>query len=79
MPRFYFHLRDDLDARDEEGVELPDAESARAYAVTNARDIMSGTLKRQGRISLWHRIDVEDEHGALVMAVPFSTSVEIKS
>jgi hypothetical protein len=78
MPRFYFHLRDDLDARDEEGMDLPDAEAARAYAVTNARDIMSGTLKSHGRISLAHRIDVEDEHGALVMAVIFGDAVDLE-
>jgi hypothetical protein len=32
MPRFYFHLHDDLDAVDEEGVECVDRETAMARA-----------------------------------------------
>jgi len=32
VPRFYFHLIDDFDAPDEEGVELPDLEAAREHA-----------------------------------------------
>jgi hypothetical protein len=79
MARYFFHLRDDLDVRDEEGVELRGADAARSYAVINARDIMCGTLQREGRITLHHRIDVEDEQGALVITVPFSDAVSVES
>ena len=39
MPRFYFHLRNDLSVDDEEGVELPDLAAARDHAIYNARSI----------------------------------------
>jgi hypothetical protein len=32
MPRYFFHLHNDIDALDEEGVELADLEAARAMA-----------------------------------------------
>jgi hypothetical protein len=30
MPRFFFHVHDDLVAQDEEGLELPDLEAAQS-------------------------------------------------
>ena len=79
MSRYYFHLRDDLDVSDQEGMDLADPDAARAFAIANARNIMCGTLEREGRISLHHRIDVEDDKGALVTSVPFSDAVNIES
>lgn len=37
VPRYYFHLLNDLDAPDEEGKELPDLAAAREQARYNAR------------------------------------------
>ena len=78
MPRFYFHLHNDIDVRDDEGVELADVLAARAYAKTNARQLMGEMLKEEGRISLHHRIDIEDATGLVLDTVFFGHAVEIE-
>ena len=77
MPRFFFHVNDDLVVDDQEGRELPDADSARQSAVVEARVLMCETL-RQGRITLSHRIEVLDEAGKTVAVVPFGDAVIIE-
>lgn len=77
MPRFYFHLHNDVDASDESGKDLPDLEAARAHAVSLARFEVSEAAKRDGRIVLSHRIDVEDENGESLATVNFRDAVNI--
>ncbi len=76
MPRFYFHLHNDVDVPDEGGEELPDLAAARAHAISMARFEVAEAAK-VGRILLSHRIDVEDEHGAVLATVPFSEAVQV--
>lgn len=78
MPHFYFHLRNDLDVPDEEGADLPDVEAAREYARKSILDVMAGTLLEQGRVTLSHRIDIEDDTGRLIEAVMFRDVVKIE-
>ena len=33
MPRYFFHLHNDIDCPDEEGLELPDLTTARMHAI----------------------------------------------
>ena len=79
MPRFFFHLRDDLDVEDFEGAELPSLDAARERATKEARQLMCDTLKEGGRITLRHRIDIEDEEGAVLETVRFAEAVRIES
>jgi len=76
MPKFYFHLYDDIATTDYEGRYFPDLEAARANALREARHLI-GQAILQGRIILHHRIDVADEQGAVVLQMPFSEAVEI--
>lgn len=78
MPRFFFHLIDDLDVPDNEGVELADLDSAQARAVHSARSLMCETIQRDGRITLGHRIDIEDDQHRVVASVPFGDAVKIE-
>ena len=78
VPRFYFHLYDDVDAPDPEGVELPDLEAARKYALRNARFTAGETIKETGRLVPDHRIDVEDEQGNVLTTVRFADVVKIE-
>ena len=78
MARFYFHVRDEMDVPDDEGAELRDIETARTLATHSARVLMCETLKESGRINLHHRIDVEDEHGAVLASVAFGDAVRIE-
>ena len=77
MPRFFFNLRDGESIDDPDGIFLPDTRSARLEAIRNARDIMAEEVRR-GHLSLSHRIEVTDENGEPVMAVPFREVVEIE-
>jgi SepF-like predicted cell division protein (DUF552 family) len=75
LPRFYFHLLNDVDAPDEEGTELPDLATAREQAVRNARFTMAETLKEQGKLVKRHRIQIEDDAGNVLDTVYFGDVV----
>jgi hypothetical protein len=50
MPRYFFNIQDGKTILDDEGIELPDLDSARAQAVTS-----SGEMLRDGASSaLWN-------------------------
>ena len=79
MPRYYFHLYDDLDCPDLEGIELPDLDAAQAKAAHEARLLMGDLLDREGRLALHHRIEIEDEQGAVLATVNFRDVVAIEN
>ena len=76
MPRFFFHLRDGESLDDPDGIFLPDTRSARLEAIRNARDIMAEDVRR-GRLALSSWIEVTDENGEAIFAVPFAEAVDI--
>ena len=76
MPRFFFHIRDGESVDDPDGMYLPDTRSARMEAVRSARDIMAEDVRR-GRLPLSSWIEVTDENGEAIFAVPFAEAVEI--
>ena len=78
MPRFYFHLHNDIDVPDEEGKELPDLNGARIWAECQARMLIGQIAKEQGRVVLHHRIDIEDEYGLVGDTVWFRDVLQIE-
>lgn len=78
MPRFFFNIYNDMVAIDEEGVELPDLEAARAEAIRGARSLISDAVVTQGRLNLKHRIEVEDEERRPVFMLPFGSAIELE-
>jgi len=78
MPRYYFHLLNDVDAPDEDGVELPDLEAALKYARNNALFTAAETIKEQGHLVRSHRIEVEDAHGTVLATVRFEDVISIE-
>jgi hypothetical protein len=78
VPRFYFQLHDDFDVIDEEGLQLPDLEAARAHAVRCVRVTFAETAKDEGRVVLHHRIDIADEQGAVLETVRFRDAVSVE-
>lgn len=76
MPRFYFHLHDDLDAPDDCGADLPDLEAARAYAIANARDVACESIAK-GHLNLEHFIEVTGDDGAPLLRVRFGDAVVV--
>jgi hypothetical protein len=79
VPRYFLHLRNDLDVPDEEGVELPDLDAARAKAREDARFTLGQTVLDEGKINLNHRIDIEDETGARLDTIWFRDVVQLEN
>ena len=78
MPRYFFHLYDDLAVLDEEGIELPDDDAARETALKNAREIACAEVE-QGHLVLEHHINMVDDTGRQVGVVSFRTAVGLDS
>ena len=76
MPRFYFHLRDELGAHlDEGGIELLDVETAYLEAFRRALGLW-GELLVQRRDPRCSRFEVTDESGEALFELPFSEVLE---
>ena len=77
MPRYFFHLYDDIVAQDDEGMELPNIDAARLKALSGARDVIAEQVRR-GYFVRSHWIDVVDVQGEPVLTVTFRDAVDIK-
>jgi hypothetical protein len=77
MPRFYFHLFNDMTSIDDEGIELPDEAVAMERAANITREMAADSVRR-GHLILDHRIEVADEHGDTIGTVHFRDVVEIR-
>jgi hypothetical protein len=78
VPKYLFHLINDLDVPDEEGKELPDLAAARAHGAHQAKGLIGETAKEEARIVLHHRIDIEDEQGMVLDTVYFRDVVSVE-
>lgn len=78
MPRFYFHLRNDLVVDDDEGMELPNLAAARDHAVFNARSIAAENVHK-GRLNLSHRIEIAADSGQILSTVTFADAVQVEA
>jgi hypothetical protein len=61
---------------DEEGLELPDAETARRAAIDGLRDTMAGALQN-GHLNLAAFIEIEDGDGQLVEIIHLADVVTV--
>lgn len=70
MPRYFFHVHDELDLPDNLGVELTDEAAAQSQAIIAAGEM----LREMGR-NHWNRsewaMDVVDERGTQVCQLKF--------
>jgi hypothetical protein len=76
VPRFFFHVVDELVSRDDEGIELPDVNAARRAALAGARSMICDQVKT-GRIT-FRRVEVENEEGEPLLALSFGDAVTIE-
>lgn len=76
MPRFFFHLHNDVDSFDEEGRELPDIAAAREAAMLDAR-AMAAESVRLGHLDPSHYVAVTDENGDTLFCTSFREAVTI--
>ena len=78
MPRYRFHLYNDIETIDEEGRDFPDLAAAHSEAIDNARGLMAADITGKGEINLGHWIELEDDEGEVVI-VNFRDAVTIKN
>jgi hypothetical protein len=78
VPHYYFHLHNDVDARDPEGREFPDLKAARQHALDCARFTAAQTVKDLGHFVGSHRIDIENALGHVLDTVFFRDAVRIE-
>jgi hypothetical protein len=76
MPYFFFHVHDDLETVDEEGLDLPDVEAARREALLGARALACGEVMA-GALHLEHHISVSDATGLTLFEIRFGDAVAI--
>jgi hypothetical protein len=66
MPRYHFHVKNDINAVDDHGEDLENLAVAHQRAVYYARDLASAAV-RNGALDRRHRIDIADGTGAVLM------------
>ena len=77
MPRFFFHVHNDIDADDEEGVELPASTDLRAYTRDCICGLICDSIKRHERLNLDHYVLVTNEVGQDVLKLTFREAFTI--
>lgn len=78
MPRYFFHVFNDEQTVDEEGVELADQEAAMALAASEARNLAAESVKIHSHLILRHRIEVADAEGRTIGQVRFGDAIRIE-
>ncbi len=76
MRRFYFHLSNDEDVWDREGIELPGEAEALERATHAAREMAAQSV-REGHLVLGHRIVVCAENNRTIGIIHFRDAVQI--
>jgi len=77
MPRYFFHVFNDVVAIDEEGIELPDLDAAREQALDSARELVCESIHK-GHLNLDHRIEVEDDAGNKLLILSYRDAFTVR-
>ena len=78
MPRYFFHLYDDVICKDDEGLELADEDAALGEAKRSAKQIACAQVL-DGHLNLKHRIEVEDDARQLIGTVRFEDVIALET
>lgn len=68
MPRFHFHVHDERDFLDPDGIELPDEAAARIEAVRLAGGILRDEASHVVRAGAWN-LEVTDAAGRRIYRI----------
>ena len=78
MPRYYFHIHNDVVIMDADGMELRHLAAAKHEAVRGARSMMAEELVAGRPIKLFHRIEIADDDGKVLAAIPFREVITVQ-
>jgi hypothetical protein len=79
MPRYFFHLRNDLSVDDEEGEEFPTLEAALKRAEEYALDMSAASVLEHHKLNLHHRIEIANSSGEILATVEFGDVVKVEA
>ena len=74
MPRYFFHVMNDVKSPDFDGIELPDLDAARGEAQRDIDEIKESHFTSIGNDWTKWSIEVCDSDGALLLVVPFESN-----
>ena len=78
MHRYFFHLYNAENIRDDDGRDFATLEEAHVDATKACRALMANDLQNEGQITLSDRIEIVDDDGATKLVLPFRACVEIR-
>lgn len=79
MARYFFHVFNDEETRDEYGQEFPDFSAARASAQRDCLTLAAHSITEHGHLILHHRIDIEDFAGVTVDTISFGDVINVQA
>ena len=77
MPRFFFHVFDDIVSMDEQGQSVDNLEAAHAIALDSARELVCEQVKR-GYLNLENYIVIADPSGQELARVDFRSALAVE-
>ncbi|HEX8480632.1 MAG TPA: hypothetical protein VF650_01875 [Allosphingosinicella sp.] len=78
MPRYFFHIYNDVVSHDDEGLELADPQAAVSEAHRGALSLAAEQVLRHARLALHHFIEIEDSDGAVIAKVTFGDAIAVE-
>jgi hypothetical protein len=75
MPRYFFHVLNDIESREEDGQEFPDLDAAKAEARATAADLIRDEIRAGRLLHPDHRIEIEDGRGHVLHVLRFGDLV----
>jgi hypothetical protein len=75
MPHYFFALHNDVEAVDDEGLELADLGAARVVALKTIAELVHDKIANGETIDLSHSVEILDEERRSVLLLPFSEIV----
>jgi hypothetical protein len=76
MPRYFFALHNDVEAVDDEGLELADIAAARVVALKTIAELIHDKIANGERVDLSHSLEVLDGDRRPLLLLPFREMVE---
>jgi hypothetical protein len=77
MGRYYLHVFNDVITRDDEGMELADADAALAEARYIVGELAAESVRTEGHLVLSHKVVVEDAAGSEIGTVYFRDVISV--
>jgi hypothetical protein len=79
VPRFHINVFNNVDAYDEEGIDLVSLEMAKAEALAGARELVADHIREGRPIHKRHRIEITNAVGQPVDAVYFGDVIDVRN